>query len=351
MKKTPDYKLLAQYLSGECSDEVKQLVETWLQSNPENQKTLALMESAWSIPDFRPHEIDVESAWMEFEEKVNASLHQKKAESFQKETASLKERLFSYLRPIPAYRLAGFAAAILLIVMLPFLVKKISVLTIQKGAPLELQEIVVDNGGQSKITLSDGTDVTLDAGSSFSYPEEFERSKREVFLSGEGFFEVAQNGKAPFIVYAHNAVVKVLGTKFNVRAWKQTQKVKVAVLEGKVSLRSEGNSEKEAVLLEKNQMSFLPENGNPTAPQTINVEKLLSWLIREMDFEDAPLRDILHQLERWCNIKITVEDESLLSARMTMHIPNHPVESILDLIGTLIGLEYKISGNTVIFKN
>ena len=123
-------------------------------------------------------------------------------------------------------RFIPLLVAALLLISLPFIWKSIN--TPESEQPrLEMIKIQVAHGEQKDLTLNDGTRVILDAGSSFEYPEKFISEAREVSFMGEGYFEVPTGKKKPFVVYAGQAVIKVVGTKFNIRAWQKTQKVKV----------------------------------------------------------------------------------------------------------------------------
>ena len=112
-----------------------------------------------------------------------------------------------------------------------------------------MREVIIKNKELKEITLSDGTKVKLDAGSSIKFPDKFEDDKREVFLNGEAYFKVTSDLQTPFIVHTNQAEITVLGTKFNVRAWDQTHKVAVVVVDGKVSLRPEGVNNNKSVVI------------------------------------------------------------------------------------------------------
>jgi len=214
-----------------------------------------------------------------------------------------------------------------------------------------LKEISVDQKKQTDIALSDGTRITLDAGSFFQYPPEFKGKTREVFLTGEGYFNVTPDEKKPFIVHANNAVIKVIGTRFNVRAWQHNKRVRVTVAKGKVSLRSEKVAEEEAIVILEGQLSTLPEKGRPSEPANVDVKKHLGWINREAFFDDIPFHEILYQLERWYDLRFILEDDSIASDRLTVHIQNKPIEDILELITTLTKQKYESIDSTVILKS
>jgi transmembrane sensor len=112
-------------------------------------------------------------------------------------------------------------------------------------APALLLEKVNPSNQPLTIVLSDGSAITLEKASRISYPKTFSGDFREVYLSGEAFFEVAHNPKQPFLVYANETVTKVLGTSFRIRAFESDQEVKVAVKTGKVSVYAKTTFKKE----------------------------------------------------------------------------------------------------------
>ena len=189
--------------------------------------------------------------------------------------------------------------------------------------------------------------MTLDAGSFFSYPQRFEGDAREVFLKGEGYFEVTHKVHRPFIVHADDAIIQVLGTKFNVRAWPQAKKVKVAVAEGKVSLGSEVDSDEGAVVIEKGQLSVLTAKGKPSQPVGVNIDDHLAWMNDEMIFEDAPLHDVLYQLERWYDLQFVLADSSIAAEHINVHIHKKSIDDILELISALTDLRHQREGSII----
>ena len=172
---------------------------------------------------------------------------------------------------------------------------------VNKSTPIqptyELVEISVANGTQEELILKDQTRVILDSGTTFKYPETFKNETREVFLSGEAYFEVSRSRERPFIVHAEHAIIKVLGTKFSIRAWENTKKVKVAVADGKVKLLSDEANLETGVLISTGQMSILPKNGQPSIPeqlgssQSVRPSSLLS--IKSAQFPSAVPSSVL----------------------------------------------------------
>lgn len=97
-------------------------------------------------------------------------------------------------------------------------------------------ETIAPRGQKSQIILSDGTKVWLNSETKIRYPGRFSKVQRDVYLTGEAFFEVSKNGSRPFVVHTPELDVKVVGTKFNIKAYEDEQQIATSLFEGKVSL-------------------------------------------------------------------------------------------------------------------
>lgn len=145
------------------------------------------------------------------------------------------------------------------------------------------------------IALSDGSRVWLNAGSSITYPVAFLSGKeRVVTMTGEAYFEVRHNEKAPFKVRVANEVIEDLGTSFNVNAYPGEPGVKTTLIEGSVKI-------KKAVLQPGEQ--YL--NGNITAA---NIEQALAWKNGFFGFDNADIRTVMREIARWYDVDVVFED-------------------------------------------
>jgi len=236
--------------------------------------------------------------------------------------------------------------AALLLLSIPFIWEPIKKSSLPDHS-IELIEIQVAKGEQQLLTLDDGTQVKLDAGSNFKYPAKFTGKNREVLLAGEGYFEVPSSNNNPFYVNTDYAEIKVLGTKFNIRAWEETNKVKVAVANGKVSLRPLNSNPQTAVLINQGQLSILSKDGLPSKPIEVNINEHLKWMDRNMSFYNTPLQEILLQLERWYDISFMPDNQISLSDQLTIHFLDMTIDDALELISNLTVFEFNKIGRTV----
>ena len=155
-------------------------------------------------------------------------------------------------------------------------------------------------GGQYHVTLSDGTKVWLNAESKLVYPVTFVGDRREVYLEGEGYFEVASDKKRPFIVKTEKEQVEVLGTHFNINSYTDERISRVGLLEGSVKVspaRGQGSE-----ILRPGQQSLVSTTG--ISVETVDMDECLAWKNGEFMFNNESLESIARRLERWYDIDI-----------------------------------------------
>lgn len=153
-----------------------------------------------------------------------------------------------------------------------------------------------------RLTLPDGTQVWLNTASSLRYPADFGKKGRTVYLSGEAYFDVAQNRELPFVIHTGNISTTVLGTAFNIRAYPGQADVTVAVSSGKVKVQY--GKEKTATLSGGQLMKVRPESEQPEAPRNISADDAAPWKDGKMAYDGEKLADIISDLERTYDVRI-----------------------------------------------
>jgi ferric-dicitrate binding protein FerR (iron transport regulator) len=318
-----------------------------MDSDPENRLLVERMQVVWETPEQAQEDIDVQGLWLQVA--AQAGLQQ---DALIKRIANGLEVAFGklattwQLKPMapPALRYALVTA---LVVIVPLLVTRWGGWFPWNIGTPQLTTLEIPQGERSQVIFSDGSIVILDAGTTLRYAEKFGRGTREVFLDGEGFFEVMADTDRPFIIHASDALIQVLGTKFNVRAWEPDYRVQVAVSEGQVSLRPALSSTAEAVVINKGEGSMMPVNGQPTEPVEIDVEEKLGWMKNEIIFRNVALREVLFQIERWYDLSIELAVPAVAAERVTVHLSRSSMEDVLELISVLSGLPYNREGRTI----
>ncbi|HEY0274021.1 MAG TPA: FecR family protein [Chitinophaga sp.] len=164
-------------------------------------------------------------------------------------------------------------------------------------------------GGQFRLKLPDGSGVWLNAGSSITFPTAFTGKERKVTINGEAYFEVVGNSQMPFKVNVNNqAQIEVLGTHFNINAYTNETHINTTLLEGSVKVLKGA----ESVLLRPGQQAAIDKNNPPDHSilvKTVDMEKVMAWKNGLFDFEDADLKDVMRQLERWYDIEVVYEQQ------------------------------------------
>lgn len=199
------------------------------------------------------------------------------------------------------------------------------------------------NGGKYKINLPDGTQVWLNAASSISYPTVFSGDARKVRVTGEVYFDVAKKENTPFIVDVDGQLeVNVLGTAFNVNAYRNEENVLATLINGKVKV-VKGN---ESVVLVPGDQSGI-RNGKLQVVNSVDIEKIVAWKENKFVFEGDKLSSILRQLERWYDVEVVYEgkfSDELFSGVISR---NKNVSEVFKMLQQAGNLKYRIAGRKI----
>ena len=168
--------------------------------------------------------------------------------------------------------------------------------------------LIVPYGKRSKVVLPDGTHVWLNSGSTLEFPSAFTNDKREVYLSGEMYIEVAHSKNKSFYVYTSDFNVKVYGTRFNVSSYADSHSSSVVLVEGSVSLQAEGRP---GLRLSPNEQAVYTERG-VASTQKVDVRSFISWKDGYLTYEDTPMTEVLKQIERYYNLSFNYEENITL---------------------------------------
>ncbi|UBM59387.1 FecR family protein [Marinilongibacter aquaticus] len=221
-----------------------------------------------------------------------------------------------------------------------------------------LQEKINKTDEPEFIVLPDGSNVLLQPKSRITYPKSFKGNKREVFLSGEAFFEISKNAEKPFFVYANTLVTKVLGTSFKVSAFEDEQDVKVVVKTGRVSVfpLSKEALEEEAeraeltglVLAPNEQIVFETKNQKLTrTPVEKTIDLNLNIQNQSFSFKASKISDVFAALEKAYGIEIEYNDELMKNCYLTADLSDEPLVEKINLICITIGAEFQKTENII----
>lgn len=184
----------------------------------------------------------------------------------------------------------------------------------EKQVLVKYEEFKTPPGQRAMLKLHDGTTVWLNASSSLRYPNVFTGNTRNVELDGEAFFDVTSDEKMPFVVSTEKLDIKVLGTKFNVFAYKGKNEFNSFLEEGLIKIYNAANEDK-ALLLNPNEIAEL--KGNTLLKRPMNGKNLLLWKEGIYAFDDIPFNEIIEKLQLYYDITIEIDNELLANYRFS----------------------------------
>ena len=209
---------------------------------------------------------------------------------------------------------------------------------------IQMNQLIVPFGKRSSIELVDGTRLWLNSGSRAIYPVSFNGKTREIYIEGEGYLEVAHNASKPFFVVTDQIKVKVLGTKFDISAYKDDAQVSVILVEGSV----QASFASEKVLLKPNQIYNYQKLTKAYTIANTNVREYVSWKDGWMLCNKEPIHSITTKLSRYYNVKITCNNSMINNMTLTGKLDlKTNCEDIFKVICTTAPLKYEMIGNTI----
>lgn len=205
-------------------------------------------------------------------------------------------------------------------------------------------EVYVPKGEDARIFFQDGTEVFLNADTRIRYPNKFGLRKREIYLDGEAYFNVASNRNRPFVVRAQHTETEVLGTSFNVRAYGNSNTIEVVLDEGRTSFHVHENS---YPMLPGQKIEYDKSTGKTTLRNLINPSNASLWKKNILHFYDTPLADVIKELERRFNVQFDVQNEAALNYSYTLTTKQPDIENVLKELQKISPVKFKVKGDTV----
>lgn len=275
---------ILRYISGDATSNEKCVMVEWLDADPKHMREFLTYRKLYDI-----------TLWQQNEEEI-------KIESFAKSKTGLLVRRWL----VEATKIAAiFFAAIL---VLRF---------ISPSSPstelVAMQTIHVPAGQRAELTLVDGTKVWLNAKTTFTFPNHFSDSSRNVTLDGEGYFDVTTNKKQPFIVKTEKYNIKVWGTKFNALSYAGSKIFETSLLEGSVELLKPGFGN--GIFIHPNERIFLKNERLVLAPITYFNHFL--WKDGLISFDNESFPEMVTKLELYFDLKIEMKNDALLKYTCT----------------------------------
>ena len=212
-----------------------------------------------------------------------------------------------------------------------------------KSKSPEYFEVYVPAAKQSQITLPDGTKVWVNSDTKIKYSNRFNLKERNLYLTGEAYFEVAHQEKVPFKVFANGAEIKVLGTKFNVKSYIGEDKVETVLIDGKVELSRSDIKKSGSVEMKPGDKATLNLKTNKVSFTRNDIDADVAWKDGKVIFRNIQLSEVCKTLSRRFNAEILLSDDAgrLLTHPFTFTIENEPLPVVLDYLCMAAPLMYK----------
>lgn len=305
--------LLPRYCDGNVSAEEKEKVEIWIRQSEEHYKIAQQIQLIYLASDTIAimDQVNTDNAL----DKVDGRIRR-----------SQLKTLFMWGQRVAAILFIPLLAAYLLEVLIP------------EKRDIRMLEVRTNPGMTTSLTLPDGTKVNLNSESSLVYPETFDGDFRSVRLEGEAFFEVVKNPEKRFVVTTpHNARVEVLGTSFNMEAFKWDSIVSTTLVSGKVAFISRSGQvnmkpgEKLVYNIQADRASIYQTNG----------EAEISWKNGMIIFRKTPFEEALRMLTKRFNVDFVVSNNKYVKDFYTGSFTNHRLEQILDIFNASSGIKWR----------
>lgn len=322
--------LIIAYLSGNISDEDNQMLKAWLSKDPANRTILR-----------RCREI-----WMTTQAEHQATNYDWKA-GFEK-FCLRKEQQQQQTRSQRNYRLAKLLRYAALLV---FAVSVAAVICYRQGSQswegqLADVEMKVPMGSTLSLRLPDGTQVSLNGGSTLSYPQSFGLKDRKVNLTGEAYFAIVHHTDQPIEILTSKMTVRDIGTKLNITNYPEDNQAKVVIDEGSVELKT-GNDTQTSIIVAGQEAIIDKQSGRISI-----VSKQYdgnAWSKGELIFHNTTVADIAKRLERTYNIDISIHHPATANKRFygTFSTREQSYTDILQALKETGTLKYTIRGRHI----
>lgn len=310
--------LLDRYLKGETNSSENDLVKKWLIENePE--------DTDWKRLDKPGREQWMDHLFSDIQFTINKSNKQ----AAEQPNIPVKPKTITLWRKVAAIA-AMLAVSITLFVYWP--AKKTST------DPVELATLSVPVNQKKRITLDDGSVVWINSSTELKYPKKFTGNTREVFLSGEAYFDIHHDATKPFIVHTGTVKTTVLGTSFNINASKDLNTVVVTVTRGKVSVADQTHVL--AYITPNQQLTYNLRN-KIEHKITIDAQSVIAWQ-GDLYFDDITFEDAAGILQHRFNVKIDFSNNKIKTCRFSgTALKGNNLDQILKIVCAFNQASYK----------
>lgn len=335
MNPDEDLALLDRYLSGECSPAEREEVERQLRDEPARQELVGWMRNVKGATKRIPSGWDGGALWDEVRQQMTVDAEA----AVGNVVRSVTPRPVPRVRPRLAWVLK--VAAVIALAAGGVAIWRVTPTHRDNTDVASARTFKTQFGERAVFRLIDGTMITLAAGSTLDVPARYDAGRRDVYLRGRAYFDVAHNARSPFRVHSGAIVTRVLGTRFDVRAYPEDSVISVVVAEGSVAVRDD-------VVLASGDAARLDIHGRLRVERGVDVARYLAWTDGGLEFDNTPFRDVVPELERWYDLEIRLAVPALGDRPLTASLRESAAE-VMALLGRSLHLRYDWQGRVVTF--
>jgi ferric-dicitrate binding protein FerR (iron transport regulator) len=325
---------LERYFAGDCAPAELRDIERWMSTRADGRAFVEAMRLAWGQTG-RPAHVPVYDVDREWQRLAARSIEQPelaRAETMATPTPS-RRSLPAVARTVRRWVVPmAIGAAVMVGVYRAWPAVQRNIAPTGHAAPAGVRELATAKGQIASLTLSDGTQVTLGVASRLRIPTDFGTNNRTLLLDGEAFFTVAQHTDKPFIVQTATASARVLGTAFTVRHYAAEPTTNVTVLTGRVALND--------AVVAAGQRGTRAANGDVTVRHVEGTDAT-AWVAGKIVFQDAPMRDVVTELNRWYDVQFVLDDPTLAAEPVTVGFAGRSAEEVAGVLDGILGTTHR----------
>jgi len=324
-------KQIIRYINNEMDAVERRKTIEWIRKSPENQQQYSTLKAAHVAASFTAIQNSDSDFFLE---QLKNSIQKKKRRNTYIYGIVAMGVLFLFLWN---YKLNNHSSGIYITEQAP---------PVNNIAKEEIA-IVTQRGDKKEIDLPDGSKIFLNADSKLIYPSEFNDTIREVSLIGEAFFDIKKDVHKPFIVNTSSIKVRVLGTSFNIKSYAKDKKVETTLVTGKVELIKDKGT---PIILAPSQKAIFHKAQNKLEIEKVKSLEVVAWKDGTLIFNKTPLKEVITDLERKYNVKISVNSQKLLNHKYTGAFDNLSITEVLNLLAISTPIKYTYENNNIILE-
>jgi transmembrane sensor len=321
--------IIIRYFDKGLGEGETQELLSWINESKENEKYVAEIKDLWdaSVEDARII-ADTENEWRRFRETVGS-------------TQEIKTKRVVKMRT--------FWPAIAAVLLVGLVFSSIVIFSVRQDTACFTA--VAPKGSITKMIMPDNSVIYLNAGSEIRYSQSKLKTQRDVFLSGEAYFDVTKNKRKPFVVHTDYYDVKVMGTKFNVKTYSDDNSIETTLEKGSVLVTSNQNISlpQDFYLKPGEQLAYNREE-NTIGIKKVDPQLYVSWKDNHLRFINMDLDELFKLMERKYGVEIEIEDDAILDYHYSGTIKNESILELLEIIQYTTPIHYEIEGQKVLIS-